>query len=171
MATQKHCERKKMVVNTPPDYEEKRKLQAKIDEGELSKRKRLLEQFADFSSSLILLAFMYAKNFEETGEDITKRWGTAVQQSEALQKCYEKGYNEGFRAGVEKGAEHEKKKVESLVKKQVDMQNEKNYAVIFSDSDSNRELGENIISRAHGNVVQPAHAKSHSKYTKKRRKR
>lgn len=75
------------------------------------------EQKEDFIAELrkertdiLCLALMYAKNFEETGEDITKRLITADKNIDLLQAVYNKGYQEGLEKGKEFERERQRKR-------------------------------------------------------------
>ena len=132
-----------MVIKNDPDYEKRKEIEASLQEDEDSKKERLLKQFMEFSPSLILIAFMYAKNFEETGEDITKRWVTAEQQGDALQRYYDKGFNAGYQEGIQKGMEYERKKIEKLDKK---IKRDRNDPDSISFDSANRQIK---LSRPH----------------------
>lgn len=45
---------------------------------------------------VIATAYLYATNYILFGEDVTKQWSTATQNSCALEKAYNKGYYEGL---------------------------------------------------------------------------
>lgn len=145
-----------MVINNDPDYEKKKAFQEKLAEGEFVRRRRLLDQFMDCSSSIIALAFMYAKNFEATGYDITEKWVTAERQADILQQVYNKGYKEGMIQGQIEG----KKRYEKQINKSNDTVN---------NADSSARPG--TVSGPRRDMVQPANAPRRRNCTKKRHKR
>ena len=147
-----------MVINNDPDYEKKRAAKEKLEEGEFVRRRRLLDQFMDCSSSVIALAFMYAKNFEETGSDVTEKWITAEQQAEALQRYYNKGYNTGYGDGLSKGREHERKRIQKVIE-------------TASRSSADSIIRKDPIFRSLGNLVQPTNGQSSKKCSKHGNKR
>lgn len=61
----------------------------KIQEYE---RKKLLDELSKMPPMVIATAYLHAINYTLYGEDVTKAWVTAVQQSSALEKAYRKGY-------------------------------------------------------------------------------
>lgn len=142
-----------MVINNDPDYEKKRAAKDRLEEGEFARRRRLLDQFMDCSSSIIALAFMYAKNFEETGFDVTEKWVTAEQQADALQRYYDKGYQNGYGDGIQKGREYEREKIKRI--------NE-----IASRSSADSIIRKSAVPGAYGNLLQSPNGKSSKKRSK-----
>ena len=75
---------------------------AKIDKkssltrGEGIRKLDLINELEKYNIGLLELALLYARNFEDFGEDITKKWETAEEQREKLQEIYNKGYEDGF---------------------------------------------------------------------------
>ena len=51
----------------------------------------VLDQLAEENEQVIGLAYMYAKNMQTFGVDVTKPWDSAVQQSAALNEAYTRG--------------------------------------------------------------------------------
>jgi hypothetical protein len=47
---------------------------------------------------VIETAYIYALNYTLYGEDVTRNWVTATQNSAALEKAYRDGYYDGLRA-------------------------------------------------------------------------
>lgn len=106
-----------MVINNDPNYEKNKKNEERLNRTEEERKDALFAELRKESSSIICLAVMYAKNFEETGEDITQKWITAEQQADALQRYYDKGFRQGYQEGIQKGREYERKKMEKFNKK------------------------------------------------------
>ena len=102
-----------MVIDKDPN----RRHETPVVEDESVQKENLLNEMRKESLAIICLALMYAKNFEETGMDITTRWVTAEQQADALQKCFDKGYNTGYQDGIKSGREFERKKMEKMQRK------------------------------------------------------
>ena len=84
-----------MIVNRDPKYVKP------IVKTEDERKEELILKLREESVSIICLALMYAKNFEETGEDLTRRLINANQNAELLQRIYNKGYEEGLIKGRE----------------------------------------------------------------------
>lgn len=89
-----------MVVNRDPNYVKP------IVKTEDEQKEALISELRKESVSIICLALMYAKNFEETEEDLTQRLITVNQNADLLQRIYNKGYEEG----ISKGRELEREK-------------------------------------------------------------
>ena len=109
-------------------------------------KERMLAQMREESLTVICLAYMYAKNFEETGVDITTRWATMEQQNKILQEVYNRGYKDALQKIQEDNTNNNRNHVNG----------------------GNRA---NTVSEPFRNVVQPANAKSHGKGKGKRHKR
>lgn len=119
----------------------------KQEEPSMEEQKaKMLEQLGQESLSIICLAYMYAKNFEETGVDITTRWATMEQQNKILQEVYSRGYKDALQKIKEDN----------------------------SNANSNHANGgarQDTVSESHRNMVQPANAKNHRKGKGKRHRR
>lgn len=87
-----------MVVNSEPKNK-------KMIKSETQIKNEILEKMFSESVTVISLAYFYAKNFEEMGEDLSKRWKTLEEQNAILQKAYNKGYEDC----LEKMKQEEKK--------------------------------------------------------------
>jgi len=68
-----------------------------IEPTEDELKDKLLEELRKEPLSIISLAAMYAKGFQDTGEDVTKIYQTAEDQWAAMQKIYNKGYEDGYK--------------------------------------------------------------------------
>lgn len=90
-----------MVVNRDPNYVKP------IVKTEDEQKEALISELRKESVSIICLALMYAKNFEETQEDLTKRLINVNQNADLLQRVYNKGYEDGLSKGRE--MKHENK--------------------------------------------------------------
>ena len=90
-----------MVVKSNPKHKQQRENERRLIVIEEEQKRKLLENLKGESVTIITLAYMYAKNFEETGADITEKWKTMEEQNTILQGIYNKGYEEGFRKGRE----------------------------------------------------------------------
>ena len=77
-----------MVINNSPKREEK----PEISESE--QKEKLLKALSEESYGVISLAYMFAKNFETFGEDVTRRWQNAILQTDALNRAYKKGVDD-----------------------------------------------------------------------------
>ena len=94
-----------MVVKDP-NYEKKKRTEESLNRPEDVQKEALISELRKESVSIICLALMYAKNFEETEEDLTRRLINANQNADLLQRVYNKGYEEG----ISKGRELEREK-------------------------------------------------------------
>lgn len=56
------------------------------------KRNLLMHKLSEMPSAVIETAYLYAVNYIAYGEDVTKEWSTAIQQTRALDQAYRKGY-------------------------------------------------------------------------------
>lgn len=90
-----------MIVNRDPNHVKQ------IVKTEDEQKENLISELRKESVSIICLALMYAKNLEETGEDITRRLINVNQNADLLQRIYNKGYEEG----IAKGRELEREKI------------------------------------------------------------
>lgn len=99
-----------MVLNSDPNSERIKKNEERINRSDDEVKENLLSQLREESVSIITLAYMYAKNFEETGADITQRWATMEQQNAILQQVYNKGFSEGRINGIKEIKEAYKKR-------------------------------------------------------------
>lgn len=63
-----------------------------INKGRKSKKEVLLKELAKEDLQVLALAYVYAKNLQMYGEDVTEKWLTATQNASALEKAYNKGY-------------------------------------------------------------------------------
>lgn len=57
-------------------------------------KQSILEKLSNMPEMLVATAYLYAKNYIDYGEDVTKEWNTAVQQSAILEKAYNRGRND-----------------------------------------------------------------------------
>ena len=100
-----------MIINNDPDYERKKVYEDRLNRSEDEQKDELLAELRKESVSIINLAFMYAKMFAQTGEDITKKWQTAVQQASIIQRMFSEGYRKGLNEGIAKGKEMERAEI------------------------------------------------------------
>ena len=117
-----------------------------VEYSDDERKDNMLAQLRNESLSIICLAYMYAKNFEETGVDITTRWATMEQQNKILQEVYNRGYRD------------------ALQKNQEDNSN-------TNSNHANGGIRQDTVSEPHRNVVQPTNGKNHGKGKGKRHRR
>ena len=55
-------------------------------------RKRLIDELSKMSPMVIATAYLHAINYTQYGVDVTEKWVTATQNTNALEKAYKKGY-------------------------------------------------------------------------------
>ena len=91
-----------MVVKNDSRHQQQKELEAKLNIDEEIRKEQLLAELKESSFSVICLAVMYAKNFEEMGVDVTKRLITANQNVEILEAAYKKGVDDTL-ARIRKG--------------------------------------------------------------------
>ena len=120
-----------------------------LDVDKNSIKQMMLEEIGKQPDVVITLAYIYATNFTEIGEDVTKKWITTKQQTDILEQAYKKGVDdtlERMRKGFyEKG----------------------------NDTSSNVNSGtrKDPVSESRRDLVQQAHEPHRRKGTKKRHKR
>jgi hypothetical protein len=56
------------------------------------KTEQLIDELLKMSPMTLLTAYLYAINLTSYGVDVTEKWLTAIQQTSALEKAYNKGY-------------------------------------------------------------------------------
>lgn len=61
-------------------------------DAENVKKQALIDLMKDMPLPTLQIAFVYARNYAEYGEDVTRTWLTATQNASALEKAYKKGY-------------------------------------------------------------------------------
>lgn len=62
---------------------------------ENSMKAKILSELSEVDDSILALAYMYAKGFSLSGDDVTKAWVNAIQNTKILEAAYIKGYQEG----------------------------------------------------------------------------
>ncbi len=55
-------------------------------------KKPYIKELAQFDEQTLAIAIVYACNMKRYGVDVTEKWNTAVEQSDALENAYHKGY-------------------------------------------------------------------------------
>ena len=66
-----------------------------------AKKQVLLDELLKQPLMVLETAFVYATNYLKYGEDVTKAWTTAIQNSSALERAYNIGYYEGLKRCAE----------------------------------------------------------------------
>lgn len=80
----------------------------KIDVEKVRKQ-ALIDLIKDIPLEILQIAYFYAKNYAEYGEDVTKTLTTAAENAAALENAYRKGYYDGLERGREKVPDYEAK--------------------------------------------------------------
>ena len=62
-----------------------------IKPNSVDRKQAMLDQLAEEHEQVIALAYVYAKNMQTYGVDVTKAWDSAVCQSAALNDAYIRG--------------------------------------------------------------------------------
>lgn len=75
--------------------------------GRKPKKAALLASLAKEDLQVLSLAYMYAKNLQIYGEDVTKVISTATQNMAILDKAYRKGYYDGMNRMLPKSEDEE----------------------------------------------------------------
>ena len=83
-----------MIISRDPASDKRKEMERQLSRPEDERKEELLNELRKESLSVIVLAFMYAKNFEETGEDVTRRLITANQNVQTLEAAYRKGVDD-----------------------------------------------------------------------------
>lgn len=83
----------------------------KVKEARLQKNKtkQMLDELSKMSPMVVATAYVQATNYTAYGEDVTEKWTTAIQNSAALEKAYNKGYYDALQRLEESEAETEDK--------------------------------------------------------------
>lgn len=68
---------------------------------ENTRKQALIDLLKDMPIQTLQIAYLYAKNYTEYGEDVTKTWVTATQNAAALEKAYRKGYYDALQRQAE----------------------------------------------------------------------
>lgn len=63
--------------------------------------RQLIDMLSKMPSMVIATAYIHAINYTLYGVDVTEKWLTAVQQSVALEKAYNKGFHDAVQRYVE----------------------------------------------------------------------
>lgn len=58
--------------------------------------KQLIDELSKMPPMVIETAYLYAINYTLYGEDVTKKWLTAIQKASALEKAYREGYHDAL---------------------------------------------------------------------------
>lgn len=64
---------------------------------EQNTKQSILDKMSNMPEMLVATAYLYAKNYIYYGENVTKEWFTAVQQSATLEKAYNRGRNDALK--------------------------------------------------------------------------
>ena len=67
-----------------------------------SDKEVILNLLSTMPIETLQLAYVYAINFNLTGDDVTKTWNTATQQSAIISKAYQRGYYHGLETANKK---------------------------------------------------------------------
>lgn len=59
--------------------------------------KQLIDELAKMPPMVIATAYLHAINYTKYGEDVTKKWVTAVQQSAIIENAYIQGYHDALK--------------------------------------------------------------------------
>lgn len=76
-----------MVIN------EHRPKQKEVEPQDIQNQ-RILNELKKVDSSVLLLAYMYARGYDLGGEDVTKAWTNAVRNTQIIETAYRRGYED-----------------------------------------------------------------------------
>ena len=62
----------------------------------------MLNMLSMMPTETLQLAYLYAVNFNLTGDDVTKTWNTATQQAAIINRVYQRGYYCGLETANKK---------------------------------------------------------------------
>lgn len=65
------------------------------------RKQALIDLLKDMPIQTLQIAYLYAKNYSEYGEDVTRTWVTATQNASALEGAYRKGYYDALKRQAE----------------------------------------------------------------------
>jgi hypothetical protein len=77
-------------------------------------KEKILEELRNAPATVLSAAYLYAVNYCEYGEDITKEWTTAVQNAAALEKAYIRGRQDERESLLRMEVQHEDTKTVSF---------------------------------------------------------
>lgn len=77
-------------------------------------RDKILEELKNAPDMVLSTAYMYAVNYCQYGENITKEWTTAVQNQAALEKAYMHGRHDERELLLRMEVQHENTKTVSF---------------------------------------------------------
>jgi len=60
-------------------------------------KKKIIEDLTQNDDGLLVLAYMYAKDFALCGEDITKAWSNALINNQFVEDIYRRGYEDAVK--------------------------------------------------------------------------
>lgn len=60
-------------------------------------KQQILDELAECPDAVLSLAYVYAKNYNLCGEDVTKTWTNVIQNSQFVEEIYRRGYEEAFK--------------------------------------------------------------------------
>jgi len=66
-----------------------------LELAESRKKQEIIDLMKKMPIETLSIAYLYAKNYTEYGEDVTRTWLTAVENASSLEKAYRKGYYDG----------------------------------------------------------------------------
>ena len=72
-----------------------------LNKGRKTKKETLLEELAKEDLQVLALAYVYAKNLQLYGEDVTKAICSATENVAMLEKAYRKGYYDALHRQAE----------------------------------------------------------------------
>lgn len=62
-----------------------------------STKQKLWDEFQRQPDAVLALAYMYAKGYDLSGEDITKAWTNAITNNQLIEQVYRKGYEDALK--------------------------------------------------------------------------
>ena len=65
-------------------------------------KQQMLDELAECPDAVLSLAYVYAKNYNICGEDVTKTWTNVIQNSQFVEGIYQKGYYDALKDVEEK---------------------------------------------------------------------
>lgn len=104
-------------------------------DSENVKKQALLNLMKGIPLQTLCIAYVYAKNYMEYGEDVTKTWNTVVEQSKALEKAYAKGYYDALQRQTETIIEADAIKREKIDKAIEEIKDNKSEIACLFDDD------------------------------------
>lgn len=115
-------------------------------------KQALIDLLSKESPQVLQVAYIYAKHYVDYGEDITKAWDTAVQQSAIIQKVRQKAWTEAYDSFIA-DSETRMKYINALRKCAKEHENDRTSMGHIIVSDLCRDTADLLEQKSHEEVI------------------